>query len=121
MNNSDLEDAFQLVLVIADCEDSSDSYGQKIRSNWEKSLRSKKEIIEDYTFLKKVKHKTHGRSFPEKYLNNPIIIGQTVQGVLIALDGNHRISQHLKKESPQVSIILLDISWLEDADDMDFD
>lgn len=118
--NSDFEDAYEVILVIADCEDYEDSYGRKIKKNWEKCLKNKQELTEDFTFLKKVKHKTHGRKVSKEYLNNPVIIGKTQEGSLIALDGNHRISEHLKLESPQVNIILLDISWLEDADAMDF-
>lgn len=123
MYTSDSEDAFSVVAIIANMEesDASDSYYRKVRSNWEKALSQSEIQSIDLLTAKSIHRSFHGRSVPEKYLNNPVFIGKTNSGRLIALDGSHRLKQHIELENDRIPAIIIDLSWLDDADDMDFD
>lgn len=119
--NSDFEDAYSLVLVIADVEDESSSFAKKIRQNWESAVKMAKEEIIDSSFAEKVRRSNHGRKVLKQYLNNPVIIGLTSSGSYIALDGSHRLIEHIENQNNQIRAYIIDISWLDEADDMDFE
>lgn len=122
MFSSDVEDAFRIVRLIADVEeDETDNIYQKVKKNWEKVLAKSREEFIDLSLALTIRRSHHERVVSKKHLNNPIIVGKTREGNLIMLDGNHRLHQHIENLNEQIPAIILDISWLEDADDMEFD
>lgn len=119
MYYSDIEDAYQVVLVMSGIEDNDEEL--LFRKQWENALKRAKNTTFDFNEIEKVKRCDHGRSVHSKYLENKIILGQTKAGHLVALDGSHRIKEHLKRQSPHIEAVVVDISWVDDADDMDWD
>ena len=120
MYYNDIEDAYQVILLIADVQEGDSQYEKTIRSNWEKALRQAQAEIFDSSMASKIRTANHGRVPEPQYLNNPVVVGKTKENNLIALDGSHRIIEHLNKQSQRISVIIVDISWLDDADCMEF-
>jgi hypothetical protein len=121
MYTSDVEDAFQLVCIIAGVEDNpSDQEFNKLRNKWKKALAQSKEELIDLLLATTIRRSFHGRVVLKKHLNNPIFVGRTKTNALIALDGGHRLKQHIENQNEFIPAIIVDISWLDDADDMDF-
>lgn len=121
MNSQDLKDAFDLVLFIADEEDLSEDYKELLINNWNRSLKSAREEGISLNLAMTIRRSDHGRKVDPKYKNNTIIVGKTQEGNLLCLDGNHRLRDHIKKQSKSIMALIIDISWLEDADGMEFD
>lgn len=121
MFQNDLEDAYTVISCIAGVEDELDSYGIKVRKNWGKCVAKGEHVIWSYLELQGTRHRTHDRVVPAEFLDNEIIIGKTINGHLIALDGSHRIFQHIEKSTKKIKVFIVDISWMEEAaEDMEF-
>jgi hypothetical protein len=119
MYTSDIEDAYQVALVMSGIEE--DSAEQKFRKRWEVAVRAAEQTTIHYSEIENIRRTDYGRDVAVEYLNNPIILGRTKTKILVALDGSHRLFAHQVQKSQNVSVIIIDISWIEDADDMDYD
>jgi hypothetical protein len=93
----------------------------RFRKRWESAVAKAKEVVIDFAKAESVRRSNHGRSVRDEHMENPVILGKTMTGALVALDGSHRLMRHIENQSPAIRAVVIDISWIEDADDMDFD
>jgi GNAT superfamily N-acetyltransferase len=119
MRSSDIEDAYRVALVMSGAEGRAEE--ARFRKRWESAVAKAKEVVIDFAKAESVRRSNHGRSVRDEHMENPVILGKTMTGALVALDGSHRLMRHIENQSPAIRAVVIDISWIEDADDMDFD
>jgi oligoribonuclease (3'-5' exoribonuclease)/GNAT superfamily N-acetyltransferase len=110
----DLEDAFSVLLMIADMDDDGNVPPEEeaiFRDKWDKAVSAGKTVSFPMEFVaENFEVFDHGRRVEEEHLKNPIIVAK-VGDYYSVLDGSHRLITAYEKKRKTIDAFVVSLPW----------